>query len=152
MKTNKLAELNEIVTELEDEGFFREAQILHDEFIKISQVTLDQPKNTFQDMLREYAPSFLKLCRIYPTRAKAFGIPTYTNEPNSANIKFVQELLLSSPYVKGKDREGLIANGVFGPETLEAMDNLRRLLDKILYDAYAVKFQIKDKSGKIITK
>ena len=63
MKTNKLAELNEIVTELEDEGFFREAQILHDEFIKISQVTLDQPKNTFQDMLREYAPSFLKLCR-----------------------------------------------------------------------------------------
>ena len=83
MKINKLAELNEILTELEDEGFFREAEVLHQEFIKISQVTLDQPKPNFKDMLTEYAPSFLKLCRTYPTKVKAFGVPTYTADPTS---------------------------------------------------------------------
>jgi hypothetical protein len=151
MKINKLAELNEILTELEDEGFFREADVLHQEFIKISQVTLDQPKPNFKDMLTEYAPSFLKLCRTYPTRARSFGVPTYTADPTYANIKFVQELLLASPYVKAEEKKGLVADGAFGPATMKIMDNLRRLLNKILYDAYAAKYQVKDSSGKIIT-
>ena len=151
MKINKLAELNEILTELEDEGFFREAEVLHQEFIKISQVTLDQPKPNFKDMLTEYAPSFLKLCRTYPTKVAGRNVPLYTADPTSDNIKFVQELLIASPYVKPEDKKGLVANGVFGPATMKAMDNLRRLLNKILYDAYAVKFQVKDSSGKVIT-
>ena len=82
---------------------------------------------------------------------KAFGVPTYTADPTSANIKFVQELLLASPYVKAEDKKGLVADGAFGPATMKIMDNLRRLLNKILYDAYAAKYQVKDSSGKIIT-
>ena len=143
MDKNYLKELNDVVTELEKEGFLHEAKILHDNFIKLSQVTLDQPQNNFKDMLREYAPGFLKLCRSYPTKVRGRNVPTYTNEPNAANIKFVQELLLASPHVKGEDRKGLTANGVFGPETFEAMDNLRRLLDRILSDAYKVRFNVK---------
>jgi hypothetical protein len=148
MTKKTLAELNEIVLELEDNGLFREADVLHHEFVKMSQVSLGEPK-TFKEMLNAYAPTFLKLAKVYPTRVKGFSVPLITSESNSENIRFVQELLLSSAYVK--DKSGLQANGNFGPNTMRVMDDLRRLLNKILFDAYAAKYKIKDDKGSNLT-
>ena len=148
MTKKTLAELNEIVLELEDNGLFREADVLHHEFVKMSQVSLGDTK-TFKGMLETYAPTFLKLCRVHPKRVGGWTLNAYSSEPNYSNIKFVQELLLSSAYVK--DKSGLEANGNFGPNTMRVMDDLRRLLNKILFDAYAAKFKVKDKTGNILT-
>ena len=154
MDKKTLADLNEIVLELEDNGLYREADILHHEFIKMSQVSLGEPK-TFKEMLETYAPTFLKLAKVYPTRVKGTSAPTTTSDPNSANIQFVQKLIIKSSYlnsVRDADlKKGLVANGVFGPNTMRVMGELKRLLNKILFDGYAAEFNIKDSQGTILT-
>lgn len=172
-KFNKLAALNEIAEQLEKAGHSVEASLVHKQFMKLAQmgdematiptkqmtdeilsdgsaeVETDQDPNSFKDLLETYAPTFLKLCKVHPTRVKGYLVDTYSSEQNYDNVKFVQELLLASPYLK--DKKGLQANGRFGPNTARVMSELQRLLNKILFDAYAAKFKIKDDKGNLLT-
>lgn len=141
-----LRELDELCSALEDKGLYREADVLHAKFVKESQM---MQKPSFSGMLSQYAPTFLKLLAVVPTRAKYFGIPTFNSEEKADNVSLVQELLMKSDYVK--DKTGLKVNGVAGPNTLRIMDDLRLLLNKILFDAFAKKFKITDKKGQILT-
>ena len=170
-KFNKLAALSQIAEQLEKAGHSTEAALVHNQFMKLAQKGDEMPLNEiatkemsdellsenmepettamgFKEMLESYAPTFLKLCRVYPKRIKGFLVPPYSSEAIYDNIKFVQELLLASPYVK--DKKGLQANGTFGPNTMRIMDDLRKLLNKILFDGYAAKFNIKDDAGNIL--
>jgi hypothetical protein len=59
---------------------------------------------------------------------------------------------MKSKYLnKDKDLAGLTVNGVPGPNTLRIMGDLKRIMNKILFDGFAIKFNIKDKTGKILT-
>ena len=142
-----LKELDELCSALEDKGLYREADVLHAKFVKESQVMMEKP--SFSGMLKQYAPTFLKLLAVVPTRVKYRGIPTFNAEEKADNISLIQDLLMNSEYVK--DKTGLKVNGVAGPNTLRIMGDLKLLLNKILFDAFAKKFKITDSKGQILT-
>lgn len=170
-KFNKLAALNEIAEQLEKAGHSVEAALVHKQFMKLAQMgdemvtiptkemsdealgeetaEMEADPASFTELLTSYAPTYLKLARVYPKRVGGWLMDVYTAEENYSNVKLVQELLLASPYLK--DKSGLQANGKFGPNTKRVMSDLQRLLNKILFDAYAKKFKVKDKQGNILT-
>lgn len=172
-KFNKLAALSQIADQLEKAGHSTEAALVHNQFMKLSQMGDEMLSNeistkemsddvlgqetaemeadpaSFTELLTSYAPTYLKLARVYPKRVAGWLMDVYTAEENYSNVKLVQELLLASPYLK--DKSGLQANGKFGPNTKRVMSDLQRLLNKILFDAYAKKFKVKDKQGNILT-
>ena len=88
---------------------------------------------------------------VAPTRVQGRNIPTYAIDQSSATVSLVQELLLNSKYLSDKDKTGLKINGIAGPNTLRIMGDLKRVMDRILFDGFAIKYNIKDKSGKILT-
>ena len=143
-----LRELDELCVALEDKGLYREAQVLHEKFVKESQAMMPQP-TSFSAMLKEYAPSFLRLIAVAPTRVQGRQIPTFAADESTETISLVQDLLMKSPYLK--DKTGLKVNGIAGPNTLRIMGDLKRILNKILFDGFAIKFNVKDKAGKILT-
>ena len=145
-----LKELDELCIALEDKGLYREAQVLHEKFIKESQSVMQTSEpQSFSSMLRDFAPTFLKLLAVAPTRVKGQVIPTFAADESSDTISLVQDLLMKSTYLK--DKTGLKVNGIAGPNTLRVMGDLKRLLNKILFDGFAIKFNIKDRAGKILT-
>ena len=145
-----LKELDELCIALEDKGLYREAQVLHEKFIKESQSMMQtSAPQSFSSMLRDFAPTFLKLLAVAPTRVKGQVIPTFAADESSDTISLVQDLLIKSTYLK--DKTGLKVNGIAGPNTLRVMGDLKRLLNKILFDGFAIKFNIKDRAGKILT-
>jgi len=145
-----LKELDELCIALEDKGLYREAQVLHEKFIKESQSMMQTSEpQSFSSMLRDFAPTFLKLLAVAPTRVKGQVIPTFAADESSDTISLVQDLLMKSTYLK--DKTGLKVNGIAGPNTLRVMGDLKRLLNKILFDGFAIKFNIKDRAGKILT-
>jgi len=145
-----LKELDELCIALEDKGLYREAQVLHEKFIKESQSMMQtSAPQSFSSMLRDFAPTFLKLLAVAPTRVKGQVIPTFAADESSDTISLVQDLLMKSTYLK--DKTGLKVNGIAGPNTLRVMGDLKRLLNKILFDGFAIKFNIKDRAGKILT-
>ena len=146
-KRMNLEELDELCSALEDKGLYREAQVLHEKFIKESQMMMTKP--SFSGMLKEYAPTFVKLLSVAPTRVQGKRIPTFAIDDSSDTIALVQDLLMKSSYVK--DKNGLKINGVAGPNTLRIMGDLKLLLNKILFDGFAAKFNVKDKTGNILT-
>jgi len=146
-----LRELDELCSALEEKGLYREAQVLHEKFIKESQAMMPQTSApSFSSMLREYAPTFVKLLSVAPTRVQGRRIPTFAIDDSSATVSLVQELILNykDPNI---DKTGLKVNGIAGPNTLRVMSDLKRVMNKILFDSFAIKYQIKDKSGKILT-
>ena len=145
-KRMNLKELDELCIALEDKGLYREAQVLHEKFIKESQM---MSKPSFSGMLKEFAPTFVKLLSVAPTRVQGKRIPTFAIDDSSDTIALVQDLLMKSSYVK--DKNGLKINGVAGPNTLRIMGDLKLLLNKILFDGFAAKFNVKDKTGNILT-
>ena len=149
-KKMNLKELDELCITLEDKGLYREAQVLHEKFIKESQSMMQTSEpQSFSSMLRDFAPTFLKLLAVAPTRVKGQVIPTFAADESSDTISLVQDLLMKSTYLK--DKTGLKVNGIAGPNTLRVMGDLKRLLNKILFDGFAIKFDIKDRAGKILT-
>jgi len=149
-KKMNLKELDELCIALEDKGLHREAQVLHEKFIKESQSMMQtSAPQSFSSMLRDFAPTFLKLLAVAPTRVKGQVIPTFAADESSDTISLVQDLLMKSTYLK--DKTGLKVNGIAGPNTLRVMGDLKRLLNKILFDGFAIKFNIKDRAGKILT-
>lgn len=149
-KKMNLKELDELCIALEDKGLYREAQVLHEKFIKESQSMMQTSEpQSFSSMLRDFAPTFLKLLAVAPTRVKGQVIPTFAADESSDTISLVQDLLIKSTYLK--DKTGLKVNGIAGPNTLRVMGDLKRLLNKILFDGFAIKFNIKDRAGKILT-
>ena len=149
-KKMNLKELDELCIALEDKGLYREAQVLHEKFIKESQSMMQtSAPQSFSSMLRDFAPTFLKLLAVAPTRVKGQVIPTFAADESSDSISLVQDLLMKSTYLK--DKTGLKVNGIAGPNTLRVMGDLKRLLNKILFDGFAIKFNIKDRAGKILT-
>lgn len=149
-KKMNLKELDELCIALEDKGLYREAQVLHEKFIKESQSMMQtSAPQSFSSMLRDFAPTFLKLLAVAPTRVKGQVIPTFAADESSDTISLVQDLLMKSTYLK--DKTGLKVNGIAGPNTLRVMGDLKRLLNKILFDGFAIKFNIKDRAGKILT-
>ena len=145
-----LKELDELCIALEDKGLYREAQVLHEKFIKESQSMMQtSAPQSFSSMLRDFAPTFLKLLAVAPTRVKGQVIPTFAADESSDTISLVQDLLMKSTYLK--DKTGLKVNGIAGPNSLRVMGDLKRLLNKILFDGFAIKFNIKDRAGKILT-
>ena len=149
-KKMNLKELDELCITLEDKGLYREAQVLHEKFIKESQSMMQTSEpQSFSSMLRDFAPTFLKLLAVAPTRVKGQVIPTFAADESSDTISLVQDLLMKSTYLK--DKTGLKVNGIAGPNTLRVMGDLKRLLNKILFDGFAIKFNIKDRAGKILT-
>lgn len=153
-KKMNLKELDELCIALEDKGLYREAQVLHEKFVKESQSLMEQTSTpqSFSNMLKEFAPTFVRLLAVAPTRVKGQSIPTFVADESSATVSLVQELLMKSKYLnKDKDLAGLTVNGVPGPNTLRIMGDLKRIMNKILFDGFAIKFNIKDKTGKILT-
>ena len=149
-KKMNLKELDELCIALEDKGLDREAQVLHEKFIKESQSMMQtSAPQSFSSMLRDFSPTFLKLLAVAPTRVKGQVIPTFAADESSDTISLVQDLLMKSTYLK--DKTGLKVNGIAGPNTLRVMGDLKRLLNKILFDGFAIKFNIKDRAGKILT-
>ena len=149
-KKMNLVELDELCFALEDKGLYREAQVLHEKFVKESQSLMEQTSTpqSFSNMLKEFAPTFVRLLAVAPTRVKGQSIPTFAADESSDTISLVQDLLMKSPYLK--DKTGLKVNGIAGPNTLRIMGDLKRILNKILFDSFAIKFNIKDKTGKIL--
>ena len=85
-----LKELNELCVVLEDKGLYREAQVLHEQFIKESQAMMPQDPTSFTGMLREYARLFVKLLAVAPTRVQGRNIPTYAIDQSSTTVSLVQ--------------------------------------------------------------
>jgi hypothetical protein len=152
-KKMNLKELDELCIALEDKSLYREAQVLHEKFIKESQSMMQtSAPQSFSSMLRDFAPTFVRLLAVAPTRVKGQSIPTFAADESSATVSLVQELLMKSKYLnKDKDLAGLTVNGVPGPNTLRIMGDLKRIMNKILFDGFAIKFNIKDRAGKILT-
>jgi hypothetical protein len=121
-RLSELKALAELAEQLEDDGHFIEANIVHSQFIKMAQLQ-DLP---FISALKG-ATNFTTLLRQAPAMYK---VPTYAADNSSATVSLVQELL------------GLPVDGKVGPMTLSRMADLGKSLDSELTKNFRSKFKI----------
>lgn len=127
---NRLSELNalaELAEQLEDNGHFVEANVVHQKFIRLAQmqdvpfVVALQGATNFKTLLRQ-APAM-------------YNVPTFAVDASNATVALVQELL------------GLPADGKVGPMTLSKMAEMMKkgALDSALTAGFRRKFNIQPK-------
>jgi len=121
-RLSELKALAELAEQLEDDGHFIEANIVHSQFVKLAQLQ-DVP---FISALKG-ATNFTTLLRQAPAMYK---VPTYAVDNSSATVSLVQELL------------GLPVDGKVGPMTLSRMADLGESLDSELTKNFRSKFKI----------
>jgi len=121
-RLSELKALAELAEQLEENGHFIEANIVHNQFIKLAQLK-DVP---FISALKG-ATNFTTLLRQAPAMYK---VPTYAVDNSSATVSLVQELL------------GLPVDGKVGPMTLSRMADLGESLDSELTKNFRSKFKI----------
>jgi murein L,D-transpeptidase YcbB/YkuD len=121
-RLSELKALAELAEQLEDNGHFIEANIVHSQFIKIAQLQ-DVP---FIVALKG-ATNFTTLLRQAPAM---YNVPTFAIDASNATVSLVQELL------------GLPSDGKVGPMTLSKMADLGDSLDSVLTAGFRRKFKI----------
>ena len=131
---NRLSELKalaELAEQLEENGHFVEANVVHNKFIKLSQFDKELKfKVPFIAALQQKAPNFTTLLRQAPAM---YDIPTFAVDASPATVALVQELL------------GLPADGEVGDMTLSKMAKMGASLDSALTAGFRRKFNIQPK-------
>lgn len=125
---NRLSELKalaELAEQLEDNGHFVEANVVHNKFIRLAQL---QDVPFF--MALKGATNFTTLLRQAPTM---YDVPTFAVDASPATVALVQELL------------GLPADGKVGEMTLSKMAKMGGSLDSALTAGFRRKFNIQPK-------
>ena len=112
---------------MEENGHFIEANIVHNQFIKLAQV--DFNPILFVKALKG-ATNFTTLLRQAPAMYK---VPTFAIDASDATVSLVQELL------------GLPADGSPGPMTISKMAKMGGALDSALTAGFRRKFNINPK-------
>jgi len=125
---NRLSELKalaELAEQLEENGHFVEANVVHNKFIRLAQL---QDVPFF--MALKGATNFTTLLRQAPAM---YDVPTFAVDASPATVALVQELL------------GLPADGKVGKMTLSKMAELGKALDSELTAGFRRKFNIQPK-------
>ena len=125
-KLSELKALAELAGQLEDNGHFVEANVVHQKFIRLSQLEAVP----FIVALQQNAPNFVTLLRQAPAM---YNVPTFAIDNSKATIALVQELL------------GLPADGAIGKMTLSKMAQMGKALDSELTKNFRRKFNIQPK-------
>jgi hypothetical protein len=125
---SELKALAELAEQLEENGHFVEANVVHQKFIRLAQMQ----DVSFIAGLQQKAPNFVTLLRQAPAM---HDVPTYAIDNSNATIALVQELL------------GLPADGKVGPMTLSKMAEMvkKGVLDSALTAGFRRKFNIQPK-------
>ena len=126
---NRLSELKalaELAEQLEENGHFVEANVVHNKFMKLSQLEAVP----FIAALQQNAPNFVTLLRQAPAM---YDVPTFAIDNSNATVALVQELL------------GLPADGAIGKMTLSKMAKMGRALDSALTAGFRRKFNTQPK-------
>jgi murein L,D-transpeptidase YcbB/YkuD len=126
---NRLSELKalaELAEQLEENGHFVEANVVHNKFMKLSQLEAVP----FIAALQQNAPNFVTLLRQAPAM---YDVPTFAIDNSNATVALVQELL------------GLPADGAIGKMTLSKMAKMGGALDSALTAGFRRKFNIQPK-------
>ena len=130
-KLSELKALAELAGQLEDNGHFVEANVVHQKFIRLSQFDNELKYNVpFIAALQQNAPNFVTLLRQAPAM---YNVPTFAIDNSKATIALVQELL------------GLPADGAIGKITLSKMAQMGKALDSELTKNFRRKFNIQPK-------
>ena len=127
---NRLSELKalaELAEQLEENGHFVEANMVHNKFMKLSQLKTAVP---FIAAIQQNAPNFVTLLRQAPAM---YDVPTYAIDNSKATVALVQEVL------------GLPADGAIGNVTVSKMAEMGKSLDSVLTAGFRRKFNIKPK-------
>ena len=131
---NRLSELKalaELAEQLEENGHFVEANVVHNKFMKLSQFDKELKYNVpFIRALQQKAPNFTTLLRQAPAM---YDVPTFAVDASPATVALVQELL------------GLPADGKVGDMTLSKMAEKGKTLDSELTAGFRRKFNIQPK-------
>ena len=125
---NRLSELKalaELAEQLEENGHFVEANVVHNKFIRLAQL---QDVPFF--MALKGATNFTTLLRQAPAM---YDVPTFAVDASPATVALIQELL------------GLPADGKVGKMTLSKMAELGASLDSELTKNFRRKFNIQPK-------
>ena len=125
---NRLSELKalaELAEQLEENGHFVEANVVHNKFIRLAQL---QDVPFF--MALKGATNFTTLLRQAPAM---YDVPTFAVDASPATVALVQELL------------GLPADGKVGDMTLSKMSEKGKALDSALTAGFRRKFNIQPK-------
>jgi len=130
-KFQKLAAINKIANECDQDGDFVLASKFHSEFMKIAQLDLGQPEIQFVGALAQ-APNFSKIISSAPKMEGRMDIPTFRPDASKPTVALVQELI------------GLPVDGSIGPKTLNAMKYLldSGKLDQTLTSGFKKKFKL----------
>ena len=130
-KLSELKALAELAGQLEDNGHFVEANVVHQKFIRLSQFDNELKYNVpFIAALQQKAPNFTTLLRQAPAM---YDVPTFAVDASPATVALVQELL------------GLPADGEVGDMTLSKMAKMGASLDSALTAGFRRKFNIQPK-------
>ena len=124
-KLSELKALAELAGQLEDNGHFVEANVVHQKFIRLAQL---QDVPFF--MALKGATNFTTLLRQAPAM---YDVPTFAVDASPATVALVQELL------------GLPADGKVGDMTLSKMAERGKALDSELTAGFRRKFNIQPK-------
>ena len=161
-KLNELKALAELAEQLEENGHFVEANIVHNQFIKLAandlmgkglmdedpmgedpmaeavEPDLDLgPKTQFTIMIKQYAPKFIQLLAYAPRH----GARTYNIDVADADtVGLIQSLL---GVKTDKNSRGNVGNA-----TLTAISNNQNGLDRMLFNKFSSMYNLRAKDNK----
>jgi hypothetical protein len=157
---SELKALAELAEQLEENGHLLEANIVHQQFMKLAQAPeegmmsdpmggmpegaeavnpdLDLgPKTQFSVMIKQYAPKFVELLAYAPR----YGAPTFNIDTADVNtVGLIQSML-------GVKTEGG-GRGTVGNETLGAIANNQNGLDKMLFNKFAGMYKLRARDNR----
>jgi len=160
-KLNKLKSFAELAEQLEDNGYFVEANIVHNQFIKLAaegpmgvmpedpMVKMPEdaeatspdldlgPKTQFTIMIKQNAPKFIQLLAYAPRH----GAPTFNIDVADANtVGLIQSML---GVKTDKNSRGNVGNA-----TLTAISNNQNGLDRMLFNKFSRMYNLQAKDNK----
>jgi len=155
---SELKALAELAEQLEENGHLLEANIVHQQFMKIAagpamgasamgampmgaeatSPDLDLgPKTQFSVALKQYAPKFVQLLAYAPR----FGAPTFNVDAADASIVGLIQSMLG---VKTDPRN----RGIVGDATLQAIMNNQTNLDQMLFNKFAGMYKLRARDNR----
>jgi hypothetical protein len=157
---SELKALAELAEQLEENGHLLEANIVHQQFMKLAQAPMEGmmsdpmggmpegaeavnpdldlgPKTQFSVMIKQYAPKFVELLAYAPR----YGAPTFNIDTADVNtVGLIQSML-------GVKTEGG-GRGTVGNETLGAIANNQNGLDKMLFNKFAGMYKLRARDNR----
>ena len=160
---SELKALAELAEQLEENGHLLEANIVHQQFMKIAagpamgasamgnmpmgDMPMDAeatspdldlgPKTQFSVALKQYAPKFVQLLAYAPR----FGAPTFNVDAADASIVGLIQSMLG---VKTDPRN----RGIVGDATLQAIMNNQTNLDQMLFNKFAGMYKLRARDNR----